>query len=357
MTEEDESRPAESGGFRVNFVLIAAIHLLVLGVILLLAIFPFRKKDQELVWMNPGSFGSGNSQTDSNAGNAHSNDASHEEENSLPSPEPTVTPEPTALSTPPPATTEPTVEMPSSTPTPKPSTLLTPKPAVTASPPNLATPKPTPSAAPKPAQSPKPSPSPKPSRSPKPTPKPTAKSTPKPSAKPSPKPSAEQSSSPKPKPSASPAHQSPATPRKEEDKLAKNQGTSSSTAHKPDNKEGANKGSKPDSGNGSNSSGSGSASGNGDADLGQYAEIIKNRFDGAWNQPHGQIPTGSALIVTVRLKIEADGTVTEFSIVEGSGNSVVDETVKEAGNKIKRLPPPPGGTGFSPMIRFELRND
>jgi TonB family protein len=88
-----------------------------------------------------------------------------------------------------------------------------------------------------------------------------------------------------------------------------------------------------------------------------YAEIIKNRFDGAWNQPHGQIPAGSALVVTVHLKIEPDGTVTEFSIVEGSGNSVVDETVKEAGHKITRLPPPPGGSGFSPTVRFELRND
>jgi TonB family protein len=136
--------------------------------------------------------------------------------------------------------------------------------------------------------------------------------------------------------------------------MAKNAG--SPTAHKPGS-EGTDKPPKSNSSGSGNGNGTGSTSGNGEANFGLYAEIIKNRFDGAWNQPHGQIPAGSALVVTVHLKIEADGTVTEFSIVEGSGNSVVDETVKEAGHKIARLPPPPGGSGFSPTVRFELRND
>ncbi|MBV8586191.1 MAG: TonB C-terminal domain-containing protein, partial [Verrucomicrobia bacterium] len=88
--------------------------------------------------------------------------------------------------------------------------------------------------------------------------------------------------------------------------------------------------------------------------IGAYAEIIKNRFVAAWNQPHGEIPAGSNLVATVRLRIQPDGTVTEFEIVEGSGNSVVDESVREAGRKILKLPPPPGGTAFSPVLRFEL---
>jgi len=138
--------------------------------------------------------------------------------------------------------------------------------------------------------------------------------------------------------------------------MAKN--APSPTTHKSES--GGGSSDKPPKGNssaGSDGKGTGSASGNGEANFGLYAEIIKNRFDGAWNQPHGEIPAGSALVVTVHLKIESDGTVTEFSIVEGSGNSVVDETVKEAGQKITRLPPPPGGNGFSPTVRFELRND
>jgi protein TonB len=140
--------------------------------------------------------------------------------------------------------------------------------------------------------------------------------------------------------------------------MAKNEGTPSPTSHKSENGTGgsSDKASKANA-NGANGSGNGTAPGNGEANFGLYAEIIKNRFDGAWNQPHGQIPAGNALVVTVRLKIESDGSVTEFSIVEGSGNSVVDESVKEAGHKIARLPPPPGGGEFSPTIRFELRND
>jgi TonB family protein len=153
------------------------------------------------------------------------------------------------------------------------------------------------------------------------------------------------------------AHKSPTTPKKEEEKTAKNEGAPSPTAHKSENEGESGKPPKTNPVNGANGTGADSAPGNGEANFGLYAEIIKNRFDGAWNQPHGQIPAGNALVVTVHLKIEPDGTVTEFSIVEGSGNSVVDETVKEAGRKITRLPAPPGGNAFSPTIRFELRNE
>jgi TonB family protein len=346
MTEDQDHPPKETGGFRLNFVLIATLHLIVLGVVLLLAIFPFRKKNENLVWMNPGSFASGSPMTDSAEGSASPDNTIDQNENSLPSPAPTFSPPPTAPSTPVPATPEPTPEIPSSTPTPKP--LVTPTP-----PPNLLTPKPSPSPTPKPTQPTTPKPS--PTSTPKPTPKPTPKSTPKPSVKPSTKPSAEESSIPKAKASESSAHKSPTGPKKEEEKIAKN--VPSPTAHKSENEGGSTNPPKTNPGNGANGSGSGSAPGNGEANFGLYAEIIKNRFDGAWNQPHGEIPAGSALVVTVHLKIEPDGTVTDFSIVEGSGNSVVDETVKEAGHKITRLPPPPGGNAFSPTIRFELRND
>jgi TonB family protein len=342
MRENDDDRPTEIGGFRLNFVLIAALHLLVLGAVLLLAIFSTRKKEENVVWMNPGSFASGSPMTNGADGGANPDNATGQKENLPPEPEATLSPLP-AIAPSPPATPEPTPEIPKDTPTPKPSVQVTPTP-----PPNLVTPKPTPK--PTPSSTPKPSPS----VTPKPTPK--TKSTPNPSPKPSTKPSAkptpEESRTPRPKPSESPTHKPPANAKKDEENLAKN--APSPTAHKSES-EGTD---KPPKGNSSSSgNGTGSTSGNGEANFGLYAEIIKNRFDGAWNQPHGQIPAGSALVVTVHLKIEPDGTVTEFSIVEGSGNSVVDETVKEAGHKITRLPPPPGGSGFSPTVRFELRND
>jgi TonB family protein len=343
MRQNDDDRPTEIGGFRLNFVLIAALHLLVLGAVLLLAIFSTRKKEENVVWMNPGSFASGSPMSDGAEGGANPDNATGQKENLPPEPEPTLSPQP-VIAPSPPTTPEPTPEIPKDTPTPKPSVQVTPTP-----PPDLVTPKPTPK--PTPSSTPKPSPS----VTPKPTPKPTAKPpkpTPKPSPKPSTKPAPEESRTPRPKASQSPAHKPPANAKKDEEKLAKN--APSPTAHKSES-EGTD---KPPKGNSSSSgNGTGSTSGNGEANFGLYAEIIKNRFDGAWNQPHGEIPAGSALVVTVHLKIEPDGTVTEFSIVEGSGNSVVDETVKEAGHKITRLPPPPGGSGFSPTVRFELRND
>lgn len=349
MREDDDHRPTGTGGFRLNFALIAALHLLVLGVVLLFTIFPYHKKDQNVVWMNPGSFASGSPMSDASDGGAKPDSATGQKENLPPEPEPTLSPSSTVPPTPPPVTPEPTPEI--STPTPP--VQVTPTPS-----PNLLTPKPTPSPTPRPTPSstPKPSPSSTPKVTPKPSPKPTPKPTPKPSAKPSAKPTAQESSTPKPKPSESPAHKRPTSPKKEE--IAKNQSTPSPTAHKIENGDGnTDKPPKASSSSSANGTGSSSAPGNGETNFGLYAEIIKNRFDGAWNQPHGQIPAGSALVVTVRLKIEPDGAVTEFSIVEGSGNSVVDETVKEAGHKITRLPPPPGGNAFSPTIRFELRNE
>jgi TonB family protein len=341
MTENDDHRPTETGGFRLNFALIAALHLLVLGAVLLLAFFPSRKKDENVVWMNPGSFATGSPMSGGMDGGAQPDTAAGQKENLPPEPEPTLSPPPSIAPTPPPTPPE----IPKDTPAPKPSVQVTPTP-----PPNLVTPKPTP----KPTPSPKPSPSATPKPSLRPTPKSTPKPTPKASAKPAAKPTPEESSTPKSKSGESLAHKSPS--KKEEEKTAKN--VPSPAAHKSENGGGSSdKPPKSNSSDGANGNGTGSTPGNGDAGFGPYAEIIKNRFDGAWNQPHGQIPADSALVVTVHLKIEPDGTVTEFSIVEGSGNSVVDETVKEAGHKITRLPPPPGGSGFSPTIRFELRSD
>lgn len=344
MRENDDDRPTEIGRFRLNFVLIAALHLLVLGAVLLLAILSTRKKEENVVWMNPGSFASGSPMSDGADAGASPDNTTGQKENLAPEPEPTLSPPP-AIAPSPPTTPEPTPEIPKDTPTPKPSVQVTPTP-----PPNLVTPKPTPK--PTPSSTPKPSPS----VTPKPTPKTksTPKPSPKPSTKPSPKPTPEESRAPKPKTSESPTHKPPANAKKDEEKMAKN--APSPTAHKSES-EGTDKPPKSNSSSSGNGNDTGSNSGNGEANFGLYAEIIKNRFDGAWNQPHGQIPAGSALVVTVHLKIEPDGTVTEFSVVEGSGNSVVDETVKEAGHKITRLPPPPGGSGFSPSVRFELRND
>ena len=63
---------------------------------------------------------------------------------------------------------------------------------------------------------------------------------------------------------------------------------------------------------------------------------------------------GTKFAATVQLKIEQDGTVKEFSIMQGSGNAVVDDSIREAGRKITKLPPPPTGEALAPIVRFEL---
>src|SRR5258708_16216272 len=117
------------------------------------------------------------------------------------------------------------------------------------------------------------------------------------------------------------AHQAPS--KQEEEKTGKN--VPSPAAHKSKNGGGSSdKSPNNNSSNGANGIGTGSAPGNGDAGFGPYAEIINNRFDGAWNQPHGQIPPATALVDTVHLKIVPDRTVPEFSIVQRCGTSVTD---------------------------------
>jgi TonB family protein len=108
--------------------------------------------------------------------------------------------------------------------------------------------------------------------------------------------------------------------------------------------------------NGGGGNGPGSGSGSGDSALAAYVGILTNRFQAAWNQPTGEMTMGKTLEVTVKLKVEADGRVTEFTIIEGSGNAVVDDSVREAGKRITRLPPPPNNEAFSAPVRFDLGN-
>ncbi|MBV9390935.1 MAG: TonB family protein [Verrucomicrobia bacterium] len=131
-----------------------------------------------------------------------------------------------------------------------------------------------------------------------------------------------------------------------------NQAKNEHTVHKLAESADSNKSEKTGSSGSDARKGEGSGADN--AGIGRYAEIIHNRFFAAWNQPQSEMALGAHLVATVKLHIESDGAVTDFDIVEGSGNPVVDQSVREAGKKITRLPPPPNGEAFSPIIRFEL---
>jgi TonB family protein len=364
------------GGFKKTFVAIAVVHLVLLGGLLVAALFQSKKNSDTVVWMNPGSFGGDSIAAESQAAStketpiAPVEDSRAESEQETPPEtnrpeEPPPTP-PSVPMTPPPVL--PKSELPVLAPSPTPMLLATPTPRPTIEPTPNPTPKPTPKSTPRPT----------PTATPKPTSKPTPKATPKPTPSRSPTPKSspknedeskekakekqkvketdEEEQKPKseasPKPKSSPVKAeknvkpspSPEHAEAGKNKLKDSHGQASSEPGLASHK------------GGGKGPGDTEGSGSGDSVLVGYVGILTNRFQAAWNQPTSEMALGKMLKVTVKLKIEPDGTVTEFEIVEGSGNAVVDDSVREAGKKITKLPPPPNGQAFSAPVRFELGN-
>jgi TonB family protein len=366
----DEHPDEENPSFKLTLVLIALAHLIIIGVLVFFGTQRVQSPTENLVWMNPGSFAGSTAASDLAASNKPAEMAPAD---SPAEPAEPIDPAPAAVEPSAPISTPVPVREP---PSPPPAPPLHPA----STPPELAepvaTPKPTPKTTPNPTlkasatpwvetnQTPQPKPP-----SPKPTPRPTPKEESKPKATPKPTPKTE--STPKPRPSPKSAPDSEATPvvakaknatpkpEKKEKLIARENKQPTATTHDADSEkkrtaELTSSGATTKQAGTGNGSGSGAAAGTGASDLAYYAEIIKNRFQAAWNQPHGALTAGTQLIATVKLRIEPDGTVTDFTLVDGSGNAVVDESVRQAGHRITKLPPPPGGSTFSPVVRFEL---
>ncbi|HEY0792540.1 MAG TPA: TonB family protein [Chthoniobacterales bacterium] len=389
--------PAEDSGFKVTFALIAAVHLLALGLLLSFSLHPPKRVDNDFVWVNPGSFDGGAARgaprSEPNPTGSGAPAPTAVPEDGKPAPDQAAGPAPGAETVAPPPlppALPPADRLPSNP-------LLEPfPPAATPAPTPAATPVPTAVSRPSAALTPKPKPTPKAKPTPKsapvpspvltPSPSPVSRSSPRgrPSSEPTPKPSLSPKLTPTPKatPEAKPSPSPAASPVQEREtggaagavaKTGKGKGDADETKEgklknpgtpaaepgekaprtAPANSQGP--GGPAAAGHrGEADGGSGRGQGSRSGDLSGYAQTIKLRFDSAWDQPRGQIPPGSHLVATVRLKIQPDGTVSEFTLMQGSGNPVVDETVRDAGRKITRLPPPPGGEVFSPVIRFEL---
>jgi len=339
----DYPRQDEDGGFRKTFVIIAVVHLVLLGGLLLAALYQPKQSSDSVVWISPGSSSGDPAATQAPlTDNRESTPPPNEEPNQH---ETDQREEPASL--PPLPTSAPVVEesaLPISTPT----LTATPVPRLTPTP----MPRPTPTAKPTPKSPPKPTPklTPKPS----PTHSATPKSSPKPELAPKEREKPKVDDSPKPKTSLvkseekEKASSSPAPGARQavagsgKGKLMHDQTTTGPGVQ-----------SRSSSGSGA---GDGRVGGSGDSALAAYVGILTNRFQAAWNQPTSEMALGKTLEVTVKLKVEADGTVTEFIIVEGSGNAVVDDSVRDAGKKITKLPAPPNGQAFSAPVRFELGN-
>jgi TonB family protein len=335
----DYPRQDENGGFRKTFVAIAVVHLVLLGGLLLATLHEPKQNSDSVVWMSPGSFAGDSTPTQAPLTDNRESAPPPNEEPNQPSPqEADQRDEPVS---PPPATLPP---------------LPTPLPAVEESALPISTPPPT--ASPRLTPTPTPRPTPTAKLTPKPSPKPTPKPTPKPSPahsvtpKPSPKPEAVPKEKDKEKPKVDDAPKPKTSPVKSEEKEKAN----SSPAPGARQAEAGHSKGKLTHDQTTPGPGDSKVAGSGDSALAAYVGILTNRFQAAWNQPTSEMALGKTLEVTVKLKVEADGAVTEFTIVEGSGNAVVDDSVRDAGKKITKLPPPPNGQAFSAPVRFELGN-
>ena len=217
----------------------------------------------------------------------------------------------------------------------------------TATPKPTATPRPSPTATPKPKTTPKPSPKPTPKLTPKPTPKKKllAKASPKPSATPKKEKTDEENEG--------------TTKKKEAAKaaLAKKEAgdETGESDKKPTKKAVAAQGKKK---SGSGGDGGSSAGAGGASEFGWYGNMLHDRFYSEWMQPTTSVPSGAKISALVKIRIEKDGTISDFKIVKPSGISVVDESVEAVAKRITQVDPLPAGLGsgghYDVNVNFEV---
>ena len=86
--------------------------------------------------------------------------------------------------------------------------------------------------------------------------------------------------------------------------------------------------------------------------------MLHDRFFGEWAQPTTASAAGSKMAALVQLRIEKDGRVSRFEIVQSSGNVVVDESVAAVGKRVLKVDALPAGLAadghYDVRIKFEL---
>jgi TonB family protein len=85
--------------------------------------------------------------------------------------------------------------------------------------------------------------------------------------------------------------------------------------------------------------------------------MLHDRFFSEWVQPKSVLVSGTKMSALVRLRIERDGRVSQFTIIRPSGNVVVDESVAAVAQRVTRVDPLPAGLGdgaYDVNINFEL---
>jgi TonB family protein len=122
-------------------------------------------------------------------------------------------------------------------------------------------------------------------------------------------------------------------------------------------------GSGPGSGTGTgtgsgNGTGSGRAGGGPSAsELGNYHQMIHDRFFSRWEQPTSIVRSNQDFIAILKIRIRKDGTIILREISTSSGNPVMDESVMSAAQKVTQIAPLPNGLPgetYDVKIQFKL---
>ena len=85
--------------------------------------------------------------------------------------------------------------------------------------------------------------------------------------------------------------------------------------------------------------------------------MLHDRFYSAWDQPTSVVASGVKLSALVKLRIQKDGRVSDFTLIQPSGNVVVDESVASVAKRVMQVDPLPAGLGgdyYDVDINFEL---
>jgi len=205
-----------------------------------------------------------------------------------------------------------------------------------------------------------PSPTPEPTSTPRPTatPTPKPKTTPRPTPKPTLKKTLVAKASPKPSPKAK------STPTKSDEKIknAKSEKKDKIALVKKDSasQSGSRHRGSTDKGSASGlpAGASAKAGGSSPSEFGWYSNMLHDRFYSAWIQPTTSIASGAKISTLVKVRIEKDGRVSGFEIINPSENVVVNESVAAIAKRVTQVDPPPAGLGngdhYDVKINFEL---
>ena len=85
--------------------------------------------------------------------------------------------------------------------------------------------------------------------------------------------------------------------------------------------------------------------------------MLQDRFESRWQQPTSVIRSTQEFVTTLKIRINKSGTIVSREIVNSSGNTIMDESVLAAAQKVQAVDPLPAGLGgetFDININFKL---